>query len=92
MKGCGDQFNNCFKVVVVVVVKKWTSRNTTLARVQQYMQGGWPNHVKDEDLRPYWNRRLELTIHNGCLIWGNRVVVPPEGRKTLLRDLHPRFL
>ena len=69
-------------------IKKWTSRNTVLARVQLYVQGGWLNRVEDEDLRPYWNRHFDLAIYNGCLIWGNRVVVPPEGRETLLRDLH----
>ena len=69
-------------------IKKWTARNTVLSQIRQYIQGGWPNHVEIEELRPYWHRRLELSVHNGCVIWGNRVVVPPEGREQMLRELH----
>lgn len=29
-----------------------------------------------------------MPVHKGCILWGNRVVIPPEGRKVLLEALH----
>ena len=39
-------------------------------------------------LKPYWNRRLELSVHAGCILWGLKVVVPQQGRSTVLAELH----
>ena len=33
-------------------------------------------------------RRYELSVQNGCVLWGSRVVVPPPGRAPILRLLH----
>ncbi|XP_060083604.1 uncharacterized protein K02A2.6-like [Ylistrum balloti] len=32
--------------------------------------------------------RTELSLQNGCVLWGNRIVVPPPGRGKLLEQLH----
>ena len=29
--------------------------------------------VVTEELKPYWNWRLELSVYDGCLLWGSRV-------------------
>ena len=42
----------------------------------------------EENLKPYWTRKSELSIHDGCLLWGNRIVVPPQGREMALKELH----
>ena len=42
----------------------------------------------ESELKPYWNGRLELYTHAGCILWGLRVVVPPQGRSTVLAELH----
>ncbi len=51
------------------------------------MRGGWPDRVP-EDLKPYANRKLELSIHDGCVLWGSRVIVPPQDRQQTLVELH----
>ena len=33
-------------------------------------------------------RRDELSTHNECILWGNRVVIPVRGQRQLLKDLH----
>ena len=38
---------------------------------------GWPHHCQDVQLHPYLSRKAELTIESGCVLWGNRVIVPP---------------
>ena len=39
--------------------------------------------VKNLDLR-----KDELTVLNGCVLWGNRVVIPPQGRESVINELH----
>ena len=31
---------------------------------------------------------MELSTQAGCLLWGNRVIVPPPGRQLILDELH----
>ena len=33
-----------------------------------------------EELKPYWPRPLVLSIHDGCILWGWRLVVPLKGK------------
>ena len=63
----------------------WTHKDPTLCNI--IIMLGWPATVESE-LKPYWNRRLELSTHAGCILWGLRVVVPPQGRSTALTELH----
>ena len=37
---------------------------------------------------PLVHRKLEMSIVQGCLAWGGRVVIPPNLRKKTLKDLH----
>ena len=41
-------------------VKHYTSRDPCFSKVLNFIQHGWPNFVKNETLKPYWNRRTEL--------------------------------
>ena len=31
---------------------------------------------------------MELSIENGCVLWGSRVVIPPRFHEQLLNELH----
>ena len=64
-----------------------TNRDILLSKVVSYTKRGWPNQI-GEALRPFWNRRHELTIEDNCLLWGGRVVVPQWLREKLLNELH----
>ena len=52
-----------------------------------YVQRGWPNEC-DKSLSNFSSQRNELSIHQGCLTWGSRVVIPPQGREAVLHELH----
>ena len=69
-------------------IKTETRRDPILARTCKIVQFGWPGECPDEDLRPYYNRRNELSLHDGCLMWGSRVVVPPTLRSLVIEELH----
>ena len=60
-----------------------------LAKVKGWILTGWPeNSPDDEKLRAYVNRKHELSVEDGCLLWGSRVVVPEKGRKRVVAMLH----
>ena len=52
-----------------------------------YIQQGWPAQC-DPNLTPFYSRRSELSLHQGCILWGSRVIVPAAGRKAVLQELH----
>ena len=64
-----------------------TKRDVLLAKVARCVLEGWPETPEDE-LRPFWMRRLELSVHDGCVVWGGRVVVPARYREHFLSELH----
>ena len=71
-------------------IRNWTDNDPILAKVKTWVQSGWPSQENDEaeELRPYTMRRYQLSVEEGCLLWGNRVVVPQKGRKKVLETLH----
>ena len=69
-------------------IAKIVQKDPVLSRVYEYTLSGWSKECKDESLQPYWNRRDELSIEDGCLLWGRRVIVPDRFRKEILEELH----
>ena len=49
---------------------------------------GWKPVVVNDELKPYHVRRDELSTEGGCVLWGNRVIVPGSLRKNVLLELH----
>ncbi|UYV74269.1 K02A2.6-like, partial [Cordylochernes scorpioides] len=68
-------------------IAKETEKDEVLSLAKFYTQQGWPEKVADH-LRPYFQRKLELTVDGECLVWGMRVVIPPSLRIKMLNCLH----
>ena len=68
-------------------IQRWTKRDPLLSKVSQFILHGWleERNEGDEELKPYWTRRWELSLHEGCILWGNRVVIPTQGREYVLK-------
>ena len=52
---------------------------------------GWVDSNEPE-LQPYQSRAAELSVQDGCLLWGIRVIVPKKAREaviSLLHEAHP---
>ena len=64
-----------------------TRSDPILSRVLQYSKRGWPVNIPDF-LKPYHNRRDELTLEDDCIMWGARVIVPAKLRERVLEELH----
>ncbi|KAJ7995729.1 hypothetical protein DPEC_G00247610 [Dallia pectoralis] len=68
-------------------VKQWTAKDEALSQVLVWCLKGWPREV-DARYKPYSQRKLELSVKDGCVLWGARVVIPQRGRKDILKQLH----
>jgi RNase H-like domain found in reverse transcriptase/Integrase zinc binding domain/Reverse transcriptase (RNA-dependent DNA polymerase) len=68
-----------------------TKEDPILSNVMQHLQQGWPDKQRDETLQPYYIRRNELAVGEGCLLWGRRVVVPTMLRNDVLTLLHSQY-
>ena len=42
----------------------------------------------NEKFIPYVRRKDELSVQDGCILWGAHVVIPPPGREVVLTELH----
>ena len=62
------------------------SRYTLLREVYSFVGDGWPGHVDNYNLHPYWGVRTELSLEGGCLLRGIQVVVPHKLREKVLEE------
>nr|XP_056718397.1 uncharacterized protein K02A2.6-like [Euleptes europaea] len=65
-----------------------TAKDRTLARVLNWVGKGWPAARPEGEFKPFFTRQHELSLNKGCLLWGNRVVVPAKLRTKVLDALH----
>lgn len=50
----------------------------------------WPDKKKiiDPDVADFIQHKHDLEIHEGCLLYGERIVIPPKLRSVVVHDLH----
>ena len=75
-------------IVTAAQIEAWTDHDPILSRVRRLILNGWTASDTDPNLKPYFNRKHELSTHDGCVLWSSRVVVPPPGRHIILQQLH----
>ena len=68
-------------------IARQTRTDPILSKVMHCVKTGWPA-VSEATLEAYQHKRNEITIEDGCLLWGNRVIVPNKLRFKLLEELH----
>lgn len=68
-------------------VKLKTSRDCQVIR---FIKNGWPNKQSQlsDKLKSYFIHREELTVEQGMVMWGIRVVVPESLHQQILEQLH----
>ena len=61
-----------------------------LLQVCQYIRNGWPAHKRNipKAVQPYFQNRLQLTIHSGCILNELQVVIPTTMRDAVMAELH----
>lgn len=73
------------------VVKRETRRDPILSEVYKYTMTGWPATCSKE-VAPYRQRKEEITAHQGCLLWGMRVIIPKKCQSQVLQQIHEGHL
>ncbi|KAI0241195.1 hypothetical protein LSAT2_000115 [Lamellibrachia satsuma] len=48
----------------------------------------WTTKKNNELLKPYTQRKDELSIHDGCLMWDTRAIIPSVFHQELLEEVH----
>jgi hypothetical protein len=63
-------------------------QNTVLLTSQCRYQFPATKHSFYDMLKPFYSRRNEITLYQGCLLWGISVIVPVKLRTQILNPLH----
>ena len=69
-------------------VRNWTARDPVLSQVVRLLLEGWPDSFKPDELMTYYSHRSELSLQDGIILWGQRVIIPEPGRAAMLEELH----
>ena len=64
-----------------------TRTDPVLSRILHCTREGWPTQP-DDQIRPYWSHRHELTVEQECVLWGIRALIPKKLQSQLLQELH----
>ena len=77
--------------ITAEMVQAETKRDKILSQVYLATQAGWTTAHKTT-LAPFYQRRNELTLNTGCVMWGTRVIIPSNLRTKVLEELHSGHL
>ena len=71
-------------------IRKSTLQDNQLTRLSRYINTGFPCEKKNlpRDLQDYWNCQDMLSIENGLVTCGSRIIVPHEMRAEMLQYIH----
>jgi len=65
-----------------------TQNDPLLQKISELTLVGWPNVTEDPDVKAYFPFRTMLSLHNNCLLLGQRVVIPQSLQARVLHILH----
>ncbi len=72
-------------------LKVLTDKDPLLSKVRSYILRGWPDkHNTKGELSSYSSKQQELSLEDGVVLWGSRVVIPQDSklRQRLMQELH----
>jgi hypothetical protein len=71
-------------------ISKMTAEDPILSRVVKLTLTGWPRHQRDvpDDIVPFFQQKTVLSIVNGILTFGSRIVIPKDLQHDILNRLH----
>ena len=75
-------------------IQSETERDDELQQVIELTLNGWPQHSSDVPARAmeFYNVRHALSVSDGILLMGNRIVVPRRMREMMLNRIHEGHL
>ena len=64
-------------------IRKEIKADPVLDQLQGIITAGWPDSIKDlpPGIRSYWPYRDELSINDGIIMKGSRIIIPETQQK-----------
>ena len=71
-----------------------TQADDELALLKHTIIQGWPSSIKQAPpvLQPYWTFREELTVEDGLILKGTRIVIPTKQWEAIVKLIHKGHL
>ena len=71
-------------------LRQCTQADDELALLKHTIMQGWPSSIKQVPpvLQPYWTFREELTVEDGLILKGTRIVIPNKKWEAILKLIH----
>ena len=71
-------------------IRKETKADLVLDQLHGIITAGWPDSIKDllPVIRSYWPYRDELSVNDGIIMKGSRIIIPETQQKIILDQLH----
>lgn len=69
-----------------------TKCDPLLSKVLDNIKRGWNSNISNVEFSPFYRRRGELSTEKGCILWGNRVVIPGNLCSDILGMLHSQHV
>ncbi|XP_065217466.1 uncharacterized protein K02A2.6-like [Planococcus citri] len=75
-------------------LKTRTIEDPILSKVMVYCKNGWPDKKKlpSDSFHTYFEKRDEIKLEDGILMWHDRMIIPEKLRNTVLTRLHETHL
>ena len=75
-------------------IRNYTSQDTVLSHLKDVIHQGRPEYPNEcpPDLKEFWNFREDLSVENGLILKGHRLLVPNNLRSQMLQIIHQGHL
>ena len=79
-----------FSTERLVNIRQITRTDNIMRALHETITQGWPDTMREipKLLQPYWPFRDELSIEDGLIVKGTRVIIPEAARKDVLNSIH----
>ena len=71
-----------------------TQADDTFAILKYTIQKGWPSNIKElpSKIQAFWTFKEEMTIEDGLILKGSRIVIPSQKQTEILKLIHEGHL
>ena len=78
----------------IELIHEETSKDPTLTLLRHYIYMGWPidHRMLPQELHTFWNYREDLSMENGLITKGARLLIPSTLRRKVLEQIHDGHL
>ena len=79
-----------WKLTRINEIKEETTKDEVLLSLRAIITQGWPDTRSKcpAHLHAYWNYRDELTVADGIILKGTRILIPKRLQSAVLQQLH----